>query len=370
MKKAALLLVLAAMLVGSVPALADGMFYWPEPLPAEIPYQRALLMFDGSHETLVVQSKYRMSSSASGAFGWVVPVPSVPEIASIEPDLAENLFWELETEARPRTTSLSDYKGIVAIICLFATPTALILLLACLASFFSPSLRFIRRHRGIIAVVSILLFVPAIYYVWPRVVMSRPGSWEGYRFLMQEEQVGIYDVRVVRTGEAGDLIQWLNENDFQFDDQDTQVFDDYVRRGWCFVMARVDPIHSSDGKVITEGLVAPLILRFETDAPVYPLSLTATAGQDIQIGLFALGEHKWQNDGRLGLEYAGEVQISALEEVCRQAVPEPPTGCLEVANLPYLSKFLGTLTPAQMESDLVLTPAEDDEPYRRHIIRW
>lgn len=95
MKKVVLLLVLAVMIVGSVPVLADGMFYWTESIPPEIPYQRALLMFDGGYETLIVQSKYRMSSSETDEFGWVVPVPSVPELASVEPALAQVLSGSL-----------------------------------------------------------------------------------------------------------------------------------------------------------------------------------------------------------------------------------------------------------------------------------
>jgi hypothetical protein len=370
MKKVVLLLVLAVMIVGSVPVLADGMFYWTESIPPEIPYQRALLLFDGGYETLIVQSKYRMSSSETDEFGWVVPVPSVPELASIEPGLADDLFWELETKAQPRMTWLSDYMGIVAIICLLTTPTALILLLACLVSFFTPRLQFIRRHRGIIAVVSILLFVPAIYYIWPKVRMSRPGHWEGYRFLMPETQVGVYDVQVVKAGESGDLIQWLNENRFQFDGEDTQVFDEYLRRGWCFVVARVDPTRSADDKVLAEGLVAPLILRFQTVAPVYPLALTSMEGHDTQVLLYVLSENKWQNDGRLELEYAGEAHLRELEEVCIEALPDMPAGCFTYGALSFLCKFKGTLTPEKMEKDTVLVPAEDDEAYRKHITIW
>ena len=37
MKNAVLLLVLAALLVGGVPVLADGMFYWPESIPPRSP---------------------------------------------------------------------------------------------------------------------------------------------------------------------------------------------------------------------------------------------------------------------------------------------------------------------------------------------
>jgi hypothetical protein len=375
MKKAVLLLVLAAMLMGGVPVLADGMFYWTESIPPEIPYQRALLVFDGGYETLIVQSKYRMSSSATDEFGWVVPVPSVPELASIEPDQAEMLFWELAQASQPSVTRISDKLwDLLGIILVFVAPAAgILLLLLCMGSFFTPRLQFVRHRRGLLAVVSNVLFVPVIFciLVWRPLYMRPLSQAGGYAVdVISEEQVGIYNVQVIKAGEAGDLIQWLNENRFQFDEEDTQVFDEYLRRGWCFVVARVDPTRSADDKILAEGLVAPLLLRFETDAPVYPLALTATAGHDTQVLLYVLGKHKWENDGRLDLEYAGKARVGPLEEVCRGALPDMAAACLDDTMLPYLCKFKGTLTPAQMEKDMVLVPAEDHEPYRKHIVMW
>jgi len=39
-------------------------------------------------------------------------------------------------------------------------------------------------------------------------------------------------------------------------------------------------------------------------------------------------------------------------------------------DLSYLRKFKGTLTAEQMREDLMLALAEDDDPYRKHIITW
>ena len=82
MKKVTFLLVLTIALATAVPALADGKFYGPEPVPPKIPHQRALLLFEGGRETLFLQSRYRTTGSLSDEFGWVVPLPSVPERAS------------------------------------------------------------------------------------------------------------------------------------------------------------------------------------------------------------------------------------------------------------------------------------------------
>ena len=114
----------------------------------------------------------------------------------------------------------------------------------------------------------LLLFIPASL-VWFSAYWS-PMSMSGGATVdvIREEQVGIYDVQVVKADHAGGLIRWLNENRFQFDEEDTRVFDEYLRRGWCFVVARVDPTRSADDRFTDEGLVAPLILRFQTTAPV------------------------------------------------------------------------------------------------------
>lgn len=269
---------------------------------------------------------------------------------------------------------MSDWcGGPLMLTCLFIAPAAgILLLLVCMVSFFTPRLESIRRRRRAVAWVSILLlFVSAAGWL-SLVVFAGQSAPRGYSVdVIREEQVGIYNVQVVKAGEAGDLIQWLNENRFQFDEEDKQVFDEYLRRGWCFVVAQVDPIRSTNqNQIAWEGLVAPLILRFETDAPVYPLALTATAGHDTQVLLYVLGKHKWENDGRLDLEYAGKARVRELEEVCRGALPDMAAACLDDAMLPYLCKFKGTLTPAQMESDLVLAPAENDRPYRKHITVW
>ena len=377
MKKLVLLLVLAALLAGSVPVLADGVFYWSESIPPEIPYQRALLVFDGGYETLIVQSKYRMSSAATDEFGWVVPVPSVPELASVEPGMADALFYELGDLSQPRVTRVSDTVwSLVVITCVFVTPGAgMLLLLLVVASFFTPGLELIRRRRKLFAALSVLLlFIAAcsISAVALSTLFMRPMSDAGGHAVdvIREEQVGIYDVQVVKAGDAGDLIGWLGENRFQFDAEDRRVFDDYLRRGWCFVVARVDPARSVDDRFTAEGLVAPLILRFQTADPVYPLALTAMAGSDTQVLLYVLGENKWQHDGRLDLEYAGNVHLSLLEAVCREALPDMPAGCFAHGPLSYLCKFKGTLTPAQMAEDLVFGPAGDDEPYRKHITTW
>jgi hypothetical protein len=372
MKNATLFLALLLLLVGGAPVLADGMFYWTEEIPPEVPYQRALLVFDGKQETLILQSKYDAGESATpDAFGWVVPVPSVPELASMDADLAGSLFADLgaRTWLRPRVIRISH---LLLLAIAFVLPVGSILtLLACWLSFYVPAMRFVQRHRRRLIIGAFFALVPSAcayvgFYIDPR---SPLNPWPPTVEVIGAEQVGIYDIQVVKADQGGDLIQWLNQNHFRFYEEDMQVFDEYLRRGWCFVVARIDPSGRTGGQVVSEGLAAPLVMRFQAETPVYPLALTSTSGHETEVLLYILSRHKWQNDGRLDLRYAGRTRLPRRDEWIAGVEPEGFFVGKDLA-LPYLCKLKGILTPKQMQEDLLFTLAENDEPYPKRTVIW
>ena len=362
MKKVPLLLVLIVVLMTSVPALADGKFYVPEEVPLEIPYQRALLLFDGEQETLIVQSKYQMADSTTGdSLGWIVPVPSVPELASMDPQLAHSLFSELSQKAWVEHRSLGFTEILLLAIAFVPLAGSILTLLACWLSFYVPAMRFVQQHRKGLIIGAFLALVPSacayvLFYITPHTISNPfPPSVE----VIKAEQVGIYDVQVIKSHRAQDLVEWLTQNRFRFDEEDTRVFDEYLRRGWCFVVARIDRSSGiEEATAMSEGLAAPLIMRFDVDAPVYPLALTSTSGHETQVLLYLLSEQEWQDDGRMGLQFAGRVRLSQRDELRSDVEPAGFFSRADLA-LPYLCKFKATLTPEQMRQDLVFTSADD-----------
>lgn len=372
MKKATLFLVLLVLLTAGVPVLADGKFYGSEEIVPKIPYQRALLLFDGEQETLVLQSKYYAADSATAdSLGWVVPVPSVPELASLDADLAASLFAELYSRARlqPPVTRI---RPLLLLTITFVPPIASILtLLACWLSFYVPRMRFVQRHCKGLVIGAFLALLPSAcgclgLYMFPY------SAWNPFPppvEVIKAEQVGVYDVQVVKALDAGELIEWLNQNRFRFDEEDTQVFEQYLQRGWCFVVARIDPSSGTSEQAVSGGLVAPLIMRFQAQVPVYPLALTATSGFETQVLLYVLSDGKWRNDGRLALQYAGRARLPRRDDLVAGADPEGFFSRADLA-LPYLCRFGGTLTPEQMREDLVFTRAEDDKSYPKRVLVW
>lgn len=117
--KAIFLLILTGLVSSN--ARADGKFYWiRESVPPDVPYQRAFLLFDEGTETLVVQSKYELTQSAeSDSLAWVVPVPSIPDLANVDTLTADRFFLHLSYLARVGIRRVSNIFPLVSVAAFF-----------------------------------------------------------------------------------------------------------------------------------------------------------------------------------------------------------------------------------------------------------
>lgn len=366
----------------TVSALADGKMFAREQVNPTIPYQRALIVFKDGTETLVLQSKYKLpeaknvSTPAPAALGWVVPVPAVPRVGSMEPFKARHFFTGLDRWTAPEVTDVSSLVFMFVVLPVLACATIVPLLLVVL-SYVLPRTSRLRRNRGetIRATVYILLAWATLFVVGPFFLHARDGS-KSLVEVISEQRVGVYDVQVVKAPTADGMITWLNANEFRFGKEDRAVFDAYLAKGWCFVVAKIDPKSEKSG-MESEGLAAPLMLRFPCAAPVYPTALTATAKQDTEMLIYLLAKDKMTCSGRLPLRFAermvdGGERLSGMFPFDELAASCEPAGFLTPADLDcnWLCKFKGTLSPAQMAEDFVFAVSPDAAPYREHVTRW
>jgi hypothetical protein len=118
---------------------------------------------------------------------------------------------------------------------------------------------------------------------------------------------------------------------------------------------------------IAEGLIAPLILRFASPQPVYPMALTGTVGRDTQVLLYVYSDHRLDGDGRVELHAAVEshANVAAFVET-------DPHGFFteREKELGFITEFKGILTPEQMHDDLRFTVASEDESYHERVVRF
>ncbi len=354
--------------ISAVQSLGDGKMFWQEEVPPTIPYQRAIILFSEGTQTLILQSRYEIPKGAGESkLGWVVPLPAVPEVASMPAGVASHLFFILNLSTQPSGTEI----GSIVFVVVLSTVAilALLTLLFCLVSLVAPfPARFIQK-RGWLARCSIGgLGICMIMMI----IHPSAGTLRGSHSveLISENRVGIYDVSVVRSDDSKSLVDWLNSHDFNFGEDDTAAFDLYVSQGWCFVVAIINPdIDEAEHRILSEGLAAPLILRFPHPTPIYPVALTATGGFDTEILIYLASSAKMTCDGRLTLRFAGQLNQYILQLLPLDVDPE---GFFDpkVMNYRYLCKFSDRLTPDEMRKDIIFRETTDQEPYREHIVKW
>jgi Uncharacterized protein conserved in bacteria (DUF2330) len=348
-------------------SIADGVMFWRETVPPKIPYQRALILFDKGTETLILQSRYEIpKGDGNSTLGWVVPVPAVPEVATMPADTAWSLFMGLSEYSRPRITIIRPI--VFAVLFGGVAGLSLLTLLVCLLSFVLPLPQRFKENRGRLARYSML----GLLIGFPIIIRSFTLTRESLGVdVIAEQRVGIYDVSVVRSDNTEGLIGWLNKNDFKFGDRDRAAFDSYISKGWCFVVAIIN--HSAGEKerrIVSEGLAAPLILRFPHTNPTYPVALTGTGGFKTEIVIYLASSTKMTANDRLTLRFAGEMRKWLSRELLSADIN--PAGFFDPKKMsfPYLCKFKDRLTPDRMREDIIFSEAEDDKPYREHIVNW
>jgi hypothetical protein len=347
----------------------DGKFF-VEKVPPNIPYQRAFLLFYEGSETLVLQSKYEfLQFDDIDTLGWIVPVPSVPEIASADADVAWECFYKTSFAAQPELMRISRKVCFIALIFFLVSLGFLLLLLVeyPILNIIKLSKAAWRRRFWICLITTFFAFI--------LVQLTMPSLSFGVNVeIVKAEKVGIYDVKVIRSQSAEAILDWLRDNGFGFSEADKQVFEEYISREWCFVVAKIEPEPEIEkNKIVSEGMVAPLILKFETETAVYPLVLTSTVGAETEILLYTLSENKLSCGGRLTLRNARKKQSTYLI-LNLLLTAEPQERAKELfADIPeymYFCKFKKKLKPEDMKKDLEFEFASDNEPYKEKKIVW
>ncbi len=345
----------------------DGKFYVLDKTPIGVPYQRALILHDGSAECLILQSEYLLPKGAEPNIAWVVPVPEIPELAALDSGSLSEIFWMLSFTTRPSSTSIGSYIELVIIL------TPLLLSIVGFYMYFKNQItnqpQWVTANRKKIGKFScaglIVTFILGFVFM-PTLSVKYAGLK-----VLKHEQVGVYDIHVIMGTDPNAVFDWLKEGNFHFEEKDKAVFEDYIKKDWYFVTAKVNPHQEyEDQELVNEGLVSPLVLKFETPEPIYPLALTSTVGQPTEILLYVVGKSKYSCDDRLNLAFFDKSKEFLFEDLQQFVKPAEFMNEFIYKNLPYMTKFRGTLDPEQMKEDLVFTEDPNHKPYREHVIVW
>jgi len=308
-----------------------------------------------------ISAPTQASDTTSATLGWVVPLPSVPEFIELTPNHAEHLFYKLDAMTRPSVTHISEWLLLALaflLLCALVGGVVVLIVRGLRGGFSSPV------HKSRTVTIAMFGFVGLLLFAVILPALGTAGGGGGVE-VITSEQIGVFDASVVKATSSNDLVSWLNEHGFTFTEGDRPVLDEAIAAGWCFAVAIVrddmrDRFESGTGA----RLIDPLVMRFAAAEPTYPLALTGTIGSDTEILIYLLTDVKRDSRQRLPLRAAHTITGESIERLLHESLPMTTNPSM------WLCKFKGTLTPAEMKTDLVFAPSADLAPSREHLVRW
>lgn len=297
-----------------------------------IPAQSALLCWSNGVETLAIETRFIGQGTN---FGWVVPLPAVPEIREatrglfptlreqFQPKVIHNITpWCLGalslaglailTRRVPRVNILCGALDVLGYALLFAPLGAAMLIPTILLSGIIINDR--RKGRSGEEIVCQAVVVALILSLLGGMLLPALGTAgseptvdaRGVRALATQS-VGAYDTTTLTASDPAALQNWLDEQGYALPTNAQPHLAEYLQRGWVFMAARLRPQPETN----VEKLVHPLIFKFKAEKPVYPMRLTTAGNGPLEVELFVLGPQMatapgWRIERAVLAEYPGD----------------------------------------------------------------
>jgi uncharacterized membrane protein YhaH (DUF805 family) len=318
--------------------------------------QEAVICFRDGIEVLAIRTRADTSGSGDEQLAWVVPVPGpdAPELLTC----TDGVFGTARALTHPRLL-LHSGPGLGWFL-FFAALFLLAAVAALRANDGVPS-----RERSIMGVLVILFgFFCLVAVLLPSLAKARSSSGGPSGELVEvlkQERVGTLDVSVVRAKPGLDsaeaLAAWLKQAGCTVPATVEPVLADYAARNWVFVAARM--AHAKG----TERLEpTPLVVRFPTASPVYPMKLTGVGNGRLELELVVLADGTATAPGMKTARSSPLLEGDAYYN--RDAVPLQHEGLKALTakvggagggeEVRWISRLTGRLTPAQQTTDMTI----------------
>jgi len=303
------LIALLTMLVPA-PSLADGGLVGPWGEDIWEPAQKAVILWDQEtqREDLVLQVDF---IGETKDFGWIVPVPALPELAPAD----AQIFHDLSDLTKPIYMNRGRAWG-------------------CMGG-----------NNGV----------------------ATPDDFRQEDITIYDEQVvGIYQTLTLGADNAAPLLDSLQAWGYLHDtNQETveEALQFYIDKSWYFVAMKMDSSSALEQNYDGHwyGGIDPIQLTFNTPEPVYPLRISAISARNpSQVLLYVCAPHRVDfPDART--DYANNLddeEYSYIKATYGSLSPLLQKPC-------FVTKLRKSFMIDEMDSDLILEPAATNEEYRR-----
>ncbi len=307
--------------------LADGLIVPPPGYWIQETKQKAVIFHEGDQETLIISVTFQGDAED---FAWLIPLPTQPEVDKS----TDEIFVALEELTQPQFTILE------------------------------------RKEMEAVPM----------------------GTGESGVTVWETKKVDIYEIAVLTSTDKESLTKWLNDNGYQYPTAQAYILEEYIDMGWYFVATKVntDSLGELTEAQLREGHAVPLKMVFETEKPFYPLKISSAMSDfdnvlssqvaslgyetplaiakeiaimprpprraEIEVVLYIFSDHKSYLPG-FNTPYAGWLKKGKIENLA-QIQGEP---WLETNKGKYLTRLQRYFTVAEMNNDLWIRKADDDE---------
>jgi len=212
--------IIAALLLFLFPqaVLADGMVVAPETQWIEETDQKAVIFYDQGVETLILSITFQGDAED---FGWIVPVPSKPEITKG----SDELFTTLR-----ELTGYPQY----------------------------PNKR--------------MLYEGAYDQLTSSAVT-----------VVETKKIDYYDVTVLSSTDEKALAKWFQKNDYNYPTSASYLLNSYIENDWYFVAMKINPESlewTNVSQQLRSGHATPVAFSFQTNNVVYPMKISSIVNRD------------------------------------------------------------------------------------------
>lgn len=279
--------------------LGDGKVFLRTKLPADIFQPTQKVYINWDGSTEKLVIQTKYEGPA-GEMVWIVPVPSKPRVEKGDP----NLFERLSRRTRGHGILFTEFKTLF---------------------------RYGTTSRGV-----------------------DPVEWRRH--------IGDYDVVLLRPVGEEDVIEWLNTHGFGVATEAVPILEDYIRRQWWMVAARIhhDALTAITQDKLAQRLLDPLDMTFASERCVYPLRLTGLVAGPVEELIYIEGRTHFQptgtplDDWEIGV-FGGPERIAPDGLTAWAAVDfaaQAGAGKTTKKDEQHLTKLRKTFKPSEMDMDL------------------
>jgi hypothetical protein len=316
------------LLAGIQDADACGCFTPPDPsVPVVQAGERIAFAMDGGVVTAHIQIQY---AGDAKEFGWLLPLPAVPELKLG----TDELFNQLIAQTQPKYKLNRVYEGNCS---------------------FDPA-----RFGG-----GFNTSAPAA---------SEDGQGGGTReggpgVVVIQDSIGPYDYAVLRADSKDEMLSWLNTNHYFVPAGTDETVGPYIRPGAFFLALKLRSGNSA-------GDLQPVVLSYKSDLPMIPIVLTSTGAKPnmgVQVWMLGKGRaiprnyyHTVINDALLdwvnGSQNYNDVIIKATTEA-----PGRHTFVTEYAGSTSIMKNLLN-APGRFGTQIQLAQQQDEVSFIQYLL--